>query len=324
VPLLVAAGLGVAGAAGARRPSAASGSLLRALAATDVAALVRVEAVEPVPTVRVLERLRGPETAARLALGAGPSGCGGLDAPLRAGQTALLLLVRRDGGYDCAPRWRAAHVALDEAERADALRFLRGLDAALGARAEVTPAVRAALRDAVTLPPGPLRDAALLDLASVAEPDEAPFFLALARDRTRPPALRVWALGALAGRPFDPAALAPLLEPAEPVELRAAALQALAARGDAALPELERALRDASPALRRVAIDNLGGPAAVPVLRRHVAQEPEPALQAAAVRRLGQIGGEPAAAALREVLARDLEPGVRAAAEDALAAAEAR
>jgi HEAT repeat protein len=73
-----------------------------------------------------------------------------------------------------------------------------------------------------------------------------------------------------------------------------------------------------------VAIDNLDGPGAVAPLRRHLAAEADPALRAAAVRRLGQIGGAAAVAALRDLLAQGLEPELRAVAEDALAAAAAR
>jgi HEAT repeat protein len=286
---------------------------------------VRVGGAPDAPEVEVLELLAGADPGARIALGAARDGCGGLDPPLQPGETALLLLTSRDGGLDCLPGWPASHVSLAPEETQETAALVKRLAAALAEGGDEST-LRGILRDQLGIRSERLRGALLADLGERLGAADVPFLVELSRDRARPVDVRSFALRRLAPlAPLpEPAALGELLGADEPLEVRQAALQALAPHaGREARALLERGLADASPAVRRVAVENLAGEAAVPALTRRFAVETDATVRVAIARRLGQIGGAEAAAALREILADAVDPALRRAAEDALALATA-
>lgn len=316
-------GVAVAVAVGAwARPAPEAASLVRALRASDFAGVVEVRSGAGALAIVVLERLSGSDPGRPIVLGADSEGCGRLDVPLVAGETALLMLGREGERWDCLPGWQASHVPLAAGPRTETVALVRAIVAALAA---VDPArVDEILRGAIATPNERLRAGVLFDLGERLVPGDVPFLLALARDRTLPLDVRSFALGGLTrfARQVETDELAALLDPSEPETLRQAALQAAAARHDAgARSFLELGLADESAAVRRVAVENLSGEAAVPALAAHFADERDTQVRVSIARRLGQIGGAEAIGSLREILAAGAEPAVRRAAQDSLAVA---
>jgi HEAT repeat protein len=274
--------------------------------------------------VEVLEPLRGA-SAGPLSVHAAPGGCGAEGRPLAPGEIALLLLSRGAAGFHCDQRYRASHVALAPAERGPAGALVRGLVAALEDDRTGSEAFAAFLRERVTLPNPELRRAVLFDLAPRLDRDDVAFLLRLT-GREQPQDVRAWAVVSLAGKVDTlPPEVAALLAPDESESVREAVLQLLGARRRAEdLPLFERALGDGSAALRRVAVENLTVPEAVPLLLARFEREPDPAVQAAIVRKLGTLGGGAAADGLASIAARTGDAALQREAELALAALRER
>ena len=113
----------------------------------------------------------------------------------------------------------------------------------------------------------------------------------------------------------DPATLARLLDPEESVELRRAAVQALAHRETPAHREaLVRALDDADIDVRVATVRGLGAMSEVGALRERFAREPERAVRLAIVQELAANQTPEADAALGAMLQESSDPGFQAAA----------
>jgi HEAT repeat protein len=271
--------------------------------------------------LEVLEPLRGdPGPVVRLAADAAGQHV------FHRGAMDLVLLRGAPGSWSCDPSWRQAKVDLEAADRRPAAALVRGVLSALAAGTTGSPAFRDFLERSLDIRNPALRAGVRFDLGVRLTAGDLPFLTGLAFDRSRPEDVRAWAVTTMAriAAPELPDGLPGLLAPSEPVAVREAVLQTVAARGGAqARDVLARGLADPSPAVRRVAVDNLSGAASVPLLAARFDGEPDPSVRTALVERLGQIGGPEAAGALRSILARPLEPATRRTAERALALARA-
>ena len=311
------------------RPARDADSLLAALRATESAMIVRVLEAPRDPNsvweVEVLDPLRGEAPGGRLGLRAPPGGCGAGRKALAPGEIALLLLSRTAEGLACDQRYRASHVPLAPPERAPAGALVRGLLAALADGTTESEGFAAFLRDRVAIQNPELRRGVLFDLAPRLDSDDLAFLLGRSNAR-QPEDVRAWAIVSLAGVTETlPPEIAGFLAPGESESVRQAVLQLLGARRRAEdLPLFERALGDESASLRRVAVDNLVVPEAVPLLLARFEREPDPAVQAAIVRKLGEIGGSAAADGLAAIAARTEDDGLRREAELWLAALRER
>jgi hypothetical protein len=314
----------VAGASAQARSAGRTNSILAALEATDTALLGQVLEVESEGTserasVRVLETLRGARVPERTQVRAGAEALLEGAGAFASGETVLLLIARRGDGFELPAGLRQGKVTLETAaEQAEARALLRGYLAAVSGSGDPA-ALDALLRRSVTLASPRLRAGVLEDLAQRLGAGDAQFLLGLAQDRQAPQDVRLFAiqgLGALSVPP--PAALAALLEPAEPVAIRQAVVNAYASHG--ALDVLALGLADPDEAVRKTSVENLADPAAVAVLESHFDREPSPTVRIAIVKQLGLTRTEASRSALRRILASTPDAAIHRAGDSWLAA----
>jgi hypothetical protein len=327
--LLALAGAPATFAAAQGRPARDADSLLAALRATQGASIVRVLETPPRASsewqLEVLDPLRSEPSGPRLRLAATAGGCGADQRAPEPGTLALLLLRRSAAGWVCDAHYRASHVALAPDERAQTAELVRGALGAIESGASESEGFAAFLRGHVGIANPTLRRGVLFDLAPRLDADDLAFLLDLTGPG-HPDDVRAWAVVSLSGVTQElPAEIAGLLTASESERVREAVLQLLGSRRQARdLPLFERALGDESAALRRVAVDNLVVPESVPLLLGRFAREPDAAVQAAIVRKLGEIGGPAAADGLASIAEHTADAGLRREAELWLAAVRER
>jgi hypothetical protein len=240
------------------------------------------------------------------------------------GEKALLLLERSGGELRCLPGSAQARIPLEEGEQAEAeavslMRAYLEADARGGGGGRL----KEQLAQAVEIRNPQLQSGVLFDLGRLLSERDLGLLAGLYLDPAHSEPVRAWAIAALAGLGVDPpAGLDALLAPSEPLSVRQAVVQVYAAGPRAAhLEVFERALADPRPELRRLVVENLSFPEAVPLLGSQWTKESDPDVRLAIVRNLGLIGTAPALEILEAIAAETRDPAIREAAELGVAAA---